>query len=560
MTQDRRGSARDPEDIGPDAFAFGLDRGDDGPDPEDAFVVAPPRQAAPQRQAVPPRAPAPVLPEPDDFQDIGDDPFGGAPPSFEAAAVRHQPDPGDWDSMQQIGGPAPRGGGFGGGDEPDGDPAEEFSGFGGARSVAALGRHPDEPEPKGSYRADEGGHDDVVGSFGDDEEQAEIPRGSLYREDPDDDDAEADDGDQSLSMDDGADADEAAGEDEEEEEEDGKPSLVDRLKRLAIPAAAVAAIGGAGYVGWGFLSPMLFGSGEALPIQTAAPIVPKQPAGGLPAFPPTAQAQQRPALPGSAGSLPALPGQQPVAVAQQPAPPRPVGPPALPQAPVLPQASAPLLQPAQSYPAAPAPQQQAAAVQPVLPGPAPAEPVRAAAPVVPSLGGGLNGRNALPGDIEAKLAAIATDVALLRSRQEDAARSAQSDRDELRGRLGEVERRLGDARRPPAAQAEREETRPRRVEREAPAERPARSARRAEPRAAYQEASADDGMPPLKPKVVQGFALKGVSRGVASVEGRGGVVEVGVGQTIPGVGEVKAIRRYGSDWVVVVGKGVIVQQ
>ena len=50
------------------------------------------------------------------------------------------------------------------------------------------------------------------------------------------------------------------------------------------------------------------------------------------------------------------------------------------------------------------------------------------------------------------------------------------------------------------------------------------------------------------------------SRGVASVEGRGGVVEVGVGQNIPGVGEVKAIRRYGNDWVVVVGKGVIVQQ
>ena len=553
MTQDRRGSARDPEDLGVESFAFGLD----GPDPADAFAAAPPRQAAPPRA----HAPAPALPEPDDLPDIDGDPFGG-PPSFEPAArspapaVRHQPDPGDWDSMQQIGGSTPRGGAFGGGDEPDGDPAEEFSAFGGARSVAELGRHPDEPEPKGSYRADEGGHDDVVGSFGDDDDQAEIPKGSLYREDPDD-AADADEIDQSLSMDDGADADEGAGGDEEE---DGKPSLVDRLKRLAIPVAAVAAIGGAGYVGWGFLSPMLSGSGDAVPIQTAAPIVPKQPAGGLPAFPPTAQAQQRPALPGSAGSLPALPGQQPLAVAQQPVPPRPVGPPALPQAPVLPQASAPLLQPTQSYPAAPAPPQQAAAVQPVLPGPAPADPVRAAAPVVPSLGGGLNGRNALPGDIEAKLAAIATDVALLRSRQEDAARSAQSDRDELRGRLGEVERRLGDARRPPAAQAEREEAKPRRVEREAPAERPARSARRDEPRAAYQVASADDGMPPLKPKVVQGFALKGVSRGVASVEGRGGVVEVGVGQTIPGVGEVKAIRRYGSDWVVVVGKGVIVQQ
>lgn len=562
MTQDRRGSARDVEDLPLDNFGLGLD---EAPDPSDAFAVPPARQPAPAR------AQSSARPEPDDLPDLEDDPFGG-PPSFEPAppaapSARHQPDPGDWDSMQEIGGSAPRGGGFGGGDEPDGDPDEEFRAFGGARSVAALGRHPDEPEPKGSYRADEGDpNDDVVTTFADEDDQNVIPKGTLYREDQDDEAVDAEDGDPSLSMDDETDAE--AGSDDDEEET-GKTSLVDRLKRLAIPAAAAAAIGGAGYVGWGFVSPMLLGTGEVAPIQTAAPIVPKQPLGGLPAFPPPAQAQQRPPLPGSAATLPALPGQQPVSVSQQTAQPRQVGLPPAPPA-GLPQAPAAQLpsieQPARSYPAVSSPQQpiqQVAAAQPVLPGPAQVDPLRPTAPAVPSLGGGLNARTAPQSDIEAKLAAIASDVAALRSHQEDAARTARSDRDEIRGRLGEVERRLEEAGRPQASQKDREEAKPRRaerVEREVPAERPARLVRRVETRPASREAVADDGMPPLKPKVVQGFALKGVSRGIASVEGRTGVVEVGVGQSIPGVGEVKAIRRYGSDWVVVVGKGVIVQQ
>ena len=566
MTQDRRASAREAEDLDVGGFGLGLDA-DEGPDPSDAFATRPSRQAAPVRPAASARPLPAQMPEPDDLPEIDGDPFGGPPPfeppvRSDPPAPGHRPDPGDWASMQEIGGPAPRGAGFGGGD-PDGDPAEEFANFGGARSVASLGRHAEEPEPKGSYRAEAADHDDVVVPFGDDEDEGEIPKGSLYREDEAYEEGDGQEGDPSLTMDDESDPEEDA------DEQEPKPSLVDRLKRFALPAAAAAAIGGGGYVGWTLLSPML-SAGDVAPIQTAAPIVPKQPVAGLPAFPPTAQAQQRPTLPGAAATLPALPGQQPVSVSELPGQPRPAG---LPQSSALPQAPTPQLPAAQiqpqPFPAAQLPQAQvvqAAAVQPAPSGFAPTEPYRPAAAPAPSLGGGLNGRTAPPADIEAKLAAIAADVAALRGRQDEAARSSQSERDDLRSRMGDLERRLGETRRPQASVPDRDETKPRRaerperVERDAPTDRPGRLDRRGESRAVYREASADDGTPPPKPKVVQGFSLKGVSRGIASVEGRGGVVEVGVGQVIPGAGEVKAIRRYGSDWVVVVGKGVIVQQ
>ena len=601
MTQDRKGSAHERDDLSVAGFGLGLDH--IGEDPSEMFAVPPAARNsghAASSPAASPSARAQVhQPEPD-LPDL-DDPFGGPggfdpPPPRQAAAPRPAPDPGDWGSMTSIGGPSARGGGFGEAAEQEGDPAAEFSGFETAQGVASLGqrtegslgfRHEPEPEhpPKGSYRGDDAGFDDVVGNFGDEEDHVEVPKGSLYRETLDDEQEEVDEGDQSLSLADDADDRE---EDAQDEESEAAPSLVDRLKRFAIPMAAAAAIGGAGYVGWGFVSPMLGLGGDVAPVQMAGPIVPKQPSAPLPSFPPAAGAQQRPALPGTAGALPSMPGQQAVTVTpnnlpqpQQPQQqqfqqfqqqPRQVGlapvqgSPSAPQpyqGQALPSAS-PVL-PAQPYAAAqPLPQVQlpaaGGAVSNLSPGGLPG--VGEAVRETPKLGGGLNARTGATGDIEARLASIAADLSAMRSRQDETARTARSDMDEMRGRLGDLERKVGDGKRVQTAKsspapAPAEEAKPRR------AERPARPTRRAEARAAYQQeasASAEDGLPPLKPKVVQGFNLKGVSRGIASVEGRGGVVEVGVGQNIPGGGEVKAIRRYGNDWVVVVGKGVIVQQ
>ena len=614
MTQDRKGSAHERDDLHASGFGLGLD--DIGDDPSEMFA-APKTSHAVHAAA---HAPAPAAsaarthvhhPEPD-LPEI-DDPFGGPggfdpAPTRQSAAHGHAPDPGDWASMTSRGGSSTRGtgGGFGQADEQEGDPDAEFSGFESAQGVASLGQRSEsslgfrrEPEPdpdhppKGSYRGDDPGFDSVVGSFGEADDEPAPPKGSLYREtleDPDD----VDEGDQSLSLRD--ETEEGEGEGDQEDEAEASPSLVDRLKRFAIPVAAAAAIGGVGYVGWGYVSSLLGIGGDPAPVQMAGPIVPKQPNAGLPSFPPAAGAGQRPALPGTAGTLPALPGQQASTVAPgyqpqqalaqplpQPLPqalpqpqaqmqPRQVGLPvvqgsripqgAYPAGQDLPSAASVQQTPgAQPYPGAPAVQLPGVGgatanlppVQQVVAG----ELVRD----VPRLGGGLNARTGASSDMETRLASIAADLASMRSRQDDAARTARSDMDDLRGRLGDLERKVGDGRRVPSAKpapTEEAEAKPRRTER---AERPERQVRRAEPRPAYQqEASADDGLPPLKPKVVQGFNLKGVSRGIASVEGRGGVVEVGVGQNIQGVGEVKAIRRYGNDWVVVVGKGVIVQQ
>jgi hypothetical protein len=57
---------------------------------------------------------------------------------------------------------------------------------------------------------------------------------------------------------------------------------------------------------------------------------------------------------------------------------------------------------------------------------------------------------------------------------------------------------------------------------------------------------------------VEGWVLRGVSRGVALIEGRRGIYEVYAGDAVPGAGRVDAIRRQDGHWVVVTSKGLIV--
>jgi len=69
----------------------------------------------------------------------------------------------------------------------------------------------------------------------------------------------------------------------------------------------------------------------------------------------------------------------------------------------------------------------------------------------------------------------------------------------------------------------------------------------------------DDIVPPLKPVVIEGVNLKGVSRGVAWVNTVSGVVEVKEGDSIPNSGNVVKIRSYGGDWIVVTTQGIVVR-
>jgi hypothetical protein len=62
----------------------------------------------------------------------------------------------------------------------------------------------------------------------------------------------------------------------------------------------------------------------------------------------------------------------------------------------------------------------------------------------------------------------------------------------------------------------------------------------------------------VRPPVVQGWLLRKIANGVASIESRDGLFEVRVGDSVPGVGDVDAIRRQDGRWAVVTSKGLIV--
>lgn len=58
--------------------------------------------------------------------------------------------------------------------------------------------------------------------------------------------------------------------------------------------------------------------------------------------------------------------------------------------------------------------------------------------------------------------------------------------------------------------------------------------------------------------VVEGWVLRDVAGGGATVEGRSGLYEVYAGDPLPGLGRVDAIRRQDGRWVVVTSRGLIV--
>ncbi|MGE3149457.1 MAG: hypothetical protein AB7K04_10375 [Pseudorhodoplanes sp.] len=63
---------------------------------------------------------------------------------------------------------------------------------------------------------------------------------------------------------------------------------------------------------------------------------------------------------------------------------------------------------------------------------------------------------------------------------------------------------------------------------------------------------------PMKPAIVAGWILRDIYDGLALVESRRGMVEVGPGSIIPGIGRVETIRKQDGRWVVVTAKGLII--
>ena len=65
---------------------------------------------------------------------------------------------------------------------------------------------------------------------------------------------------------------------------------------------------------------------------------------------------------------------------------------------------------------------------------------------------------------------------------------------------------------------------------------------------------------PAEPQVLQGWRVRSVYDGMALLQGRGGMIEVMPGDTLPGAGRIEAIRRQDGRWVVTTSKGMIVSQ
>ena len=70
---------------------------------------------------------------------------------------------------------------------------------------------------------------------------------------------------------------------------------------------------------------------------------------------------------------------------------------------------------------------------------------------------------------------------------------------------------------------------------------------------------APEAKTPPKPQILENFVLRRVYDGIAIIEGRNGMIEVGPGQSVPGGGgRVEDIKRQDGHWVVVTSKGLIV--
>jgi hypothetical protein len=63
-----------------------------------------------------------------------------------------------------------------------------------------------------------------------------------------------------------------------------------------------------------------------------------------------------------------------------------------------------------------------------------------------------------------------------------------------------------------------------------------------------------------RPRVIEGWALRRVSRGTAIIQGHEGAIEVVAGDIVPGIGRIESIRRLDGRWVVLTHGGMITAQ
>ena len=63
--------------------------------------------------------------------------------------------------------------------------------------------------------------------------------------------------------------------------------------------------------------------------------------------------------------------------------------------------------------------------------------------------------------------------------------------------------------------------------------------------------------PDTRPNTIEGWTVRHVFAGTAILEGPGGIRKVSVGDTVPGVGRVDSIVRWGNRWIVATSRGLM---
>lgn len=77
------------------------------------------------------------------------------------------------------------------------------------------------------------------------------------------------------------------------------------------------------------------------------------------------------------------------------------------------------------------------------------------------------------------------------------------------------------------------------------------------PEAPAAPAAAVEARPVLAAPPQAGYALRRASAGQALVEGRDGLIQVGIGTVLPGAGRVLSIRSTGAGWIVITTETII---
>ena len=175
---------------------------------------------------------------------------------------------------------------------------------------------------------------------------------------------------------------------------------------------------------------------------------------------------------------------------------------------------------------------------------------------------------ATPADTKDVAARLSAELATLKSGIESTTRNANAQFSKLAERFDRAEKAQAE----PAAKLARIGETLERLERRPPApvpSAPATTAAAPSPVATASAVPAPDTtgsisekqqatVKPLMPPVVEGWILRDIYDGLALVESRRGMMEVGPGSNIPGIGRVETIKKQDGRWIVVTPKGIIV--